>query len=82
MSALLGFESYGNRDDSSGGNKRWSDMVQSLKETAGDSAYAAARGILFELYAHIQLRKDELFKVSVIWFTSLSELSSNTPKPH
>lgn len=47
------------------GNQRWSNMVQFLKATAGDSGYGTARGLLFEMYAHIRLRKGGMFRVSV-----------------
>ena len=46
------------------GGQRFSDMVKFLKDTAGDSAFAATRGIAFELYAHIRLRKGGQFTVS------------------
>lgn len=39
------------------GSQRFSAMLKFLKDTAGNSAFAAARGIPFELYAHIRLQK-------------------------
>lgn len=54
MSALVGFEFYGNRDDRLGGFKT---VVRHGTIFVENSAYATARGILFELYIHIKLRE-------------------------
>ena len=48
------------------GDAKWIETEKFLKNTVNNGTFGAARGILFEVYAHIQLRRGGIFTVSVL----------------
>ena len=49
------------------GDRKWLETQNFLKNTANNGTFGAARGILFEDYAHILLQRGGTFTVSVLY---------------